>query len=85
MGNTGILNMKLGELLKNDTMLAIKRYDRINESQFKDYVASDEEIDKEIKDAKSAIALHRQQGNAPLVAKFETRLEQALAKKKKGK
>lgn len=61
-----------------------KRKD-IKESEFKDYVASTEELEKEIKDAQGAIALHRQQGHMPLVAKYETRLKQAQEKLAKAK
>ena len=80
--------MNLRELLKSDTMAAIKKSGRVSKSkldegQFKDYVASKDELEKELEQAKKSMALYRQQGNAPMAAKAENQIKQLEAKLKK--
>lgn len=60
-----------------------KMESKLDEGQFKDYVASKDELEEELAQAKKSLALYRQQGNAPMAAKVETQIKQLEAKLKK--
>jgi len=60
-----------------------KMESKLDEGQFKDYVASKDELEEELATAKKSMALYRQQGNAPMAAKMENRIKQIEEKLKK--
>ena len=75
--------MKLGELLKTDTIAQFRDHTQVTEMEFKDYVPTPKELDDEIAQAKRSAALYKSQGKAPMVTKMLDRVKQLEAKKAK--
>jgi len=60
--------------------MTMKLLKQLMEMEFNDYKPTAEEIEQEIADAKQGIKRAKEQGKAPMVAKYEMKLKQARQK-----